>query len=194
MTALLKRDLVGKLFRRCLTPDALVVGGLGSAGRTWREQAAPHATYYASDPMGAGAMIALGLALARPQGQVFYIGGDGDLVMNLGCLLTIVGSGASNLKMAIFDNRRYETGGEQALAAAGRYSLSEIARNAGFPYSVSVAEAEALEPAIRSFLDQPGLAFMALRVATEASPYGAPPQWSQAEDRAVFMRRLAEEA
>jgi len=190
---MLKRNLVGSLFRKHLKPDALVIGGLGSAGRTWREQNAPQATYYASDPMGVGVTMALGLALAQPHREIFYIGGDGDLVMNLGCLLTLVGSGVSNLKIAIFDNRRYETGGGQSLAAADHYSLSEIARHAGFPYAAAAADPASVEVAIETFLAQPTLAFMALAIAMEASPYGPPPQWSQAEDRAVFMRKLAGE-
>jgi thiamine pyrophosphate-dependent acetolactate synthase large subunit-like protein len=190
---MIKRDHAGKSFRTHLKPDALVIGGLGSAGRTWREQKAPHLTYYASDPMGTGVTMALGLALAQPGREIFYVGGDGDLLMNLGCLLTVAGSGVTNLKIAIFDNQRYETGGGQALPGAGSYSLADIAKHAGFPYAQAADDPEAADGAIRAFLDYPGLAFLALRIAIEASPYGPPPQWSQAEDRAVFMRRLAGE-
>jgi len=190
---MLKRDRVGGLIRKHLTEDALVIGGLGSAGRTWREQLAPHASYYASDPMGLGLTMALGLALAQPSRQVFYLGGDGDLVMNLGGLLTVVGSGVRNLKIGIFDNRRYETGGGQSLAGADHYSLAGIARQAGFPYAVAADSDDNLEDLIKEFLAQPGLAFVAFRIVIEASPYGPPPVWSQAEDRAVFMRKLAGE-
>lgn len=190
---MLRRGFVGGLLRKHLDAEALVIGGLGSAGRTWREQNAPHPTYYASDPMGAGVMMALGLALAQPQRPVFYVGGDGDLVMNLGCLLTVVGSGVANLKIAIFDNGRYETGGGQSLAGSGAYSLAGIAAQSGFPYAIAIEEAEAAEEQIIRFLGEPGIAFAAFKIAMEASPYGPPPRWSQAEDRAVFMRRLAGE-
>lgn len=190
---MLRRALVGGLLKKHLHEDALVIGGLGSAGRTWREQNAPHPTYFASDPMGAGLMMALGLALAQPERPVFYIGGDGDLVMNLGCLLTVVGSGATNLKIAIFDNGRYETGGGQSLAGSGSYSLAGIAAQAGFPHAVAVSDPDKVEDDVIGFFAQPGLAFAAFAIAVEASPYGPPPRWSQAEDRAVFMRRLAGE-
>lgn len=189
----IKRDLVGELLARHLGADALVIGGLGTSGRTWRTQRPQQATYYASDPMGIGVALALGLALARPKQDVLYVGGDGDLVMNFGSLLTVVGSNVRNLKIAIFDNRRYETGGGSPLPGAEHYSLADIARGAGFPFAAEVAAEAELESRVRLFLAAPGLAFLACRVDMEAAPYGPPPAWSQAEDRAVFMRRLAGE-
>jgi sulfopyruvate decarboxylase subunit beta len=188
-----KRDLCARVLRTHLREDALVVGGLGTAGRTWRAVQAKQPTYYVSDPMGIGVTMALGLALARPRQEILYIGGDGDLVMNLGSLLTVVGSNVRNLKIAIFDNRRYETGGGMPLAGADRYSLAEIARGAGFLFAAEAADEAALEGSVRDFLAWEDIAFLALRVDMEASPYGPPPAWSQAEDRAIFMRRLAGE-
>ncbi len=188
-----KRDLVGGMLARHLDANALVIGGLGTSGRTWRAQQPKQPTYYASDPMGIGVALALGLALARPKQEVLYLGGDGDLVMNLGSLLTVIGANVRNLKIAIFDNRRYETGGGSPLPGAEHYSLAEIARGAGFSFSAEVAEEAQLEPGVREFLAAPGPAFLACRIEIEAAPYGPPPTWSQAEDRAVFMRRLAGE-
>jgi thiamine pyrophosphate-dependent acetolactate synthase large subunit-like protein len=189
----IKRDACGRSLRTHLGKDALVVAGLGSAGRTWRAHAGNQPSYYVSDPMGIGVTMALGLSLARPKQDVLYVGGDGDLVMNLGCLLTVVGANVRNLKIAIFDNRRYETGGGAPLPGSEHYSLAALARGAGFPYAAEVTSEAELEQAVRQFYAQNGLAFLALRVDMEASPYGPPPNWSQAEDRAVFMRQLAGE-
>ena len=120
----MKRDDCGKILRARLSSEALVYCSLGSAGRTWRAQEAPHITYYSSDPMGMALPASLGLALAQPRRQVLFIGGDGDLVMSLGCLLTVVGAAPANLKLMVFDNGRYETGGSQRLAGSGAYSLN----------------------------------------------------------------------
>ena len=189
----IKRDVCGQLLKTHLSKDALVVAGLGSSGRTWRSQQASQPSYYVSDPMGIGVSMALGLALARPNQEILYVGGDGDLVMNLGSLLTVVGANVRNLKLAIFDNRRYETGGGAPLPGSSHYSLAALAQGAGFPYAVEVANEAELDPTVRQFYSQNGVAFLAMRVEMEASPYGPPPVWSQAEDRAVFMRRLAGE-
>jgi thiamine pyrophosphate-dependent acetolactate synthase large subunit-like protein len=190
----MKRDFCGKLIRKYLSEDALVYCSLGSAGRTWRAQQAPQPTYYGSDPMGVSMAMALGLALAQPQREVLLISGDGDLVMNLGSLLTVVGSNVRNLKVIIFDNGRYETGGGQPLAAAGAYSLSAIARGAGFPYAVDVVEDDKTEAEIRTFLGRIGLAFLALRIDAEASPYPPAPPFAQIEERIAFIQRLAQRA
>ena len=189
----LQRDLVGRTLAYHLDADALVIGGLGTSGRTWRAQQAKQPTYYASDPMGIGVALALGLALAQAKRPILYLGGDGDLVMNLGSLLTVVGAKVGNLRIAIFDNRRYETGGGAPLPGAGDYSLAAIARGAGFPFAAEVTDEAELDGRVREFLAAPGPAFLACRVEMEAAPYGPPPVWSQAEDRAVFMRRLSGE-
>jgi hypothetical protein len=98
-----------------------------------------------------------------------------------------------NLKIAIFDNRRYETGGGAPLPGSAHYSLAALAKAAGFPFAVEVANEAELDATVRQFYGQNGIAFMAMRVEMEPSPYGPPPAWSQAEDRAVFMRQLAGE-
>jgi thiamine pyrophosphate-dependent acetolactate synthase large subunit-like protein len=188
----MKRDFCGKLIRKYLDANALVLCSLGSAGRTWRAQQAPQPSYYGSDPMGISMAMALGLALAQPNREVLLISGDGDLVMNLGSLLTVVGSKVRNLKVIIFDNGRYETGGGQPLAAAGAYSLAAIARGAGFPHAVDVVEEDKAEAEIGTFLARAGLAFLALRIDAEASPYPPAPASAQVEERVSFMQRLAQ--
>jgi thiamine pyrophosphate-dependent acetolactate synthase large subunit-like protein len=187
----MQRDRCAGLIRQYLSFDALVYCGIGTSGRTWRAQQAPQLAYYGSDPMGISTSMALGLALARPDRQVLLICGDGDFVMNLGSLLTIVESKVRNLKIVVFDNGRYETGGGQSLPAASAYSLAAIARGAGFPYAADLRDDANAETAIRDFLAQPGLALIAARIDSEASPYPPAPATAQAEDRVLFMSRLA---
>src|SRR5258705_13070701 len=68
--ALMRRSSAARLFAEHLAPDDIVVCGLGSTARAWREQKDPRLTYYASDPMGLGPAPALGLALARPDPRI----------------------------------------------------------------------------------------------------------------------------
>lgn len=188
----MRRSAAAAVFAGHLAPDDVVVCGLGSTARAWREQKAPHLTYYASDPMGLGPALALGLAIARPDRRVVLLEGDGDLAMNLGVLLTIAGAAPKNLRVAVFINDRYETGGGQPLPNAGRISYVTLAAGAGWPWTGEAhdeAQAGRLVPAL---LERPGLGLLALHVDAEPSPYPADPgPTSQAEDRAVFQRRLA---
>jgi thiamine pyrophosphate-dependent acetolactate synthase large subunit-like protein len=103
----------------------------------------------------------------------------------------VVGAAPKNLKLLIFDNGRYETGGGQLLAGSGCYSLAAIAKGAGFPYAASVGAPDEAEAALVEFLAQPGLAFLAAGIDQEESPYPRAPALAQVEERTLFMHRLA---
>lgn len=187
----MKRDLVGALIRASVSPDTLVLCSLGTANRTWRAQNAANLTYYASDPMGVALPMAMGLALARPKQTVLMIGGDGDLVMGLGSLLTVAKAGIANLKVIILNNGRYETGGAQPLAMADGVTLHAIARACGWKVALGAADEAAAKTALAQLAAAAGPAFLELTTDIEPSPYPPPGDSSQSEDRTVFMRALA---
>jgi len=188
----MRRSTAARVFAEHLAPDDIVVCGLGSTARAWREQKAPHLTYYASDPMGLGPALALGLALARPERRIVLLEGDGDLSMNLGVLVTIAGAAIANLRAAVFINDRYETGGGQPLPNAGRISYVMLAAGAGWPWTGEAHDEKQAERLVPALLERPGLGLLALHVDAEESPYPADAgPTSQSEDRAVFQRRLA---
>jgi thiamine pyrophosphate-dependent acetolactate synthase large subunit-like protein len=190
----MRRSVAARLMRERLDPADIVVCGLGSTARAWREENAPHATYYASDPMGMAPALALGLALARPDRRVVLLEGDGDLAMNLGVLITIAGAAPTNLRLAVFINDRYETGGGQPLPNAGRISYVTLAAGAGWPWTGEAHDEAQAAKLFSALLELPNLGLVAVHVDPEPSPY--PPDagpTSQAEDRAVFQRRLSGE-
>ena len=85
----MKRLALAKMVKQRLRKDDLVVCGLGATEAAFKEAAPVNPTYYASDPMGIWASLALGLALARPKQRVTLLAGVGDLLMNLQVLATI---------------------------------------------------------------------------------------------------------
>ncbi|XRQ09592.1 thiamine pyrophosphate-dependent enzyme [Actinomadura welshii] len=175
-----------------LAADDIVICSLGSAGRAWREASAPNLTYFASDPMGMAPSLALGFALARPRDRVVLIEGDGDLAMNLGVLAALAGAAPPNLRVVVFANGRYETGGGQELA--GRLDLGAAARACGWERVESPppdADGTAVAAAVRRLYGAEGMAMLVQAVETEASPYPKAGRWSPAEDKAVFQRTLA---
>ena len=192
---MIRRSVAAGLVRERLAADDIVMCGLGSTARAWREQKDPHLTYYASDPMGTAPALALGLALARPDRKVVLLEGDGDLAMNLGVLITIAGARPANLRIAVFTNGRYETGGGQPLPGAERISFAGLAASAGWPWTgEGRTESEVARLLDHLIREREDLALCAIHVEPEASPYPADPgPASQAEDRAIFQRRLAGE-
>ena len=56
--------------------------------------------------MGHATSLGLGLALAKPDRRVIVCNGDGSMLMNLGSLVSIAGSGATNLTVRRVRQRR----------------------------------------------------------------------------------------
>jgi thiamine pyrophosphate-dependent acetolactate synthase large subunit-like protein len=94
--------------------DLLVVPGLGSATYDVAAAGDHPLNFYLWGAMGGTAMIALGLALARPDRRVVAIPGDGDMLMGLGSLATIGVKQPNNLVVVVLDNARYGETGMQA--------------------------------------------------------------------------------
>src|SRR5205807_101105 len=67
---------------------------------------------YVPAAMGQGPTLGLGLALAQSQRGVVVLSGDGHLLMNLGCLVTIA-SHPADLFLIVVDNASYEVTGGQ---------------------------------------------------------------------------------
>jgi thiamine pyrophosphate-dependent acetolactate synthase large subunit-like protein len=100
--------------------DLLIVPGLGSATYDVAAAGDHPLNFYLWGAMGGTTMIALGLALARPDRRVVAIPGDGDMLMGLGSLATIGVKQPNNLIIVVLDNGRYgETGMQPSHTDAG---------------------------------------------------------------------------
>jgi len=87
---------------------------------------------YIPSAMGQAPTLGLGLALAQPKRGVIVVNGDGCMLMNLGCLVTLANNPAP-LYMVIIDNGIYEVTGGQPVAGSGRTDFAGLARAAGIP-------------------------------------------------------------
>jgi len=175
-------------------PGHVVITSLGTAGRAWRDHGGTNPTFYGSDPMGAAPGLALGAALARPDLEFLLLEGDGDLVMNLGALLTLADAAPPNLRVIVFNNGRYETGGGQPLAGSGRADLATIARGAGWGHVGELpadADDSAVRTGVEALLAATAPAILIAAVDPEASPYGGPGEHSGAEARMHFQTTLS---
>jgi thiamine pyrophosphate-dependent acetolactate synthase large subunit-like protein len=85
---------------------------------------------YVPISMGQGPALGLGLALAQPRHGVVVVTGEGSLLMNLGCLVTIARHPA-DLYLIIIDNGVYEVTGGQVVPGSGRTDFAGLARAAG---------------------------------------------------------------
>jgi len=186
----MKRDELARLVKARLKHDDLVVCGLGATEAAFKAAGPVGPTYFASDPMGLWASIALGLALAQPKRRVMLLAGDGDLLMNLQVLPTIASSPAKNLRIVVFHNGAYSSTGGQRLAGGEKLSFSAIAKGSGFGWAEqSDAEADTRR-ALDQLLEKNGPALLDVLLEDETAPAAPPGPWSQVEERTLFMKAL----
>jgi thiamine pyrophosphate-dependent acetolactate synthase large subunit-like protein len=180
-----------ELIKAKLAADDIVVCGLGSVEAAYKQVGPAGPTYFASDPMGLWPSIALGLALARPDRRVVLLAGDGDLLMNLQVLATIAAVAPKNFRIVLFQNGSYASSGGQSLGAVDGLSFAAIARGAGFAWSFETWAEEDTRRQLDELFGRDGLGFLAVHVQRDISQGERPGPWSQAEERAVFMRSIA---
>ena len=114
--------------------DHEIVVSNQSSARLWpRISDHPLDFNYNPSTMGGAVSLGLGLALAQPDREVIVLSGDGSLLMSLGCLVTAVSTGATNLSVLLLDNAAYEvTGGQKTAAADANVDYPGMAEAAGF--------------------------------------------------------------
>src|SRR5438874_8240570 len=109
--------------------DRVVVTTMGSAGIWPGLSDSPRDFHYLPSSMGQGVPLGLGLCLSKPGLGVIVLTGDGGLLMNLGCLVTVAQHRVP-LYVVLIDNGLYEVTGGQPVA--GEVNFAEVARGAGF--------------------------------------------------------------
>ncbi|MGI5219425.1 thiamine pyrophosphate-dependent enzyme [Nocardia sp. CA-290969] len=187
-----RSELAGEVSRR-LGAEHIVICGMGATTFTWRALNSPTPTYYSADPMGLSPGLALGFAVSRPRNDIVLLVGDGDLVMNLSALLAWAQAAPENLRMVVFHNHRYETGGGQAIPAGDRLRLDEVAAAMGIGWTARTgADDAALSPgeAIDALLAARGPAMLVVDLEAETAEYADLGDISGAEDRTEFQRQI----
>lgn len=155
--------------------DEIVVTTMGSLREWAKFPAHPLDLHYIPSAMGQSPILGLGLALARSDRHVIAFCGDGGLLMNLGCLVTIVAAGSMNVTLIVVQNGIYEvTGGQATVAAETSVDLAKIARDAGF---ATVAEFDDLadwRQRVSTTLKAPGPRCIVLHVEPVGVDYQLP--------------------
>ena len=88
--------------------------------------------------MGAAISMGLGVALSAPQKHIIVISGDGEILMNLGALVTVATMKPKNLSIICIDNGCHgETGGQKG--HTNNYTdLEKIAIGAGIKSTITI--------------------------------------------------------
>jgi thiamine pyrophosphate-dependent acetolactate synthase large subunit-like protein len=174
--------------------DAIIIPGRGS--RYWVNiSASQNRDVPLGDPaMGGHASFALGLALAQPNEKIVLFDSEGDVLMNLGALVTIADKSPKNLYHFLLDNECYATTGGQPVPNAQNVAYDVIARGAGYPAAYAFDNLEDFSNNVEKILSEPGPVFVAMKVAPEIEnePIGRRRRW-QTRSREQIVQDLKEE-
>jgi sulfopyruvate decarboxylase subunit beta len=143
--------------------DRVVITTMASVGY-WAELSdSPLDFAYIPSSMGQGPALGLGLSLAHPERGVIVVNGDGSMVMNLGCLVTLADH-PSRLYLLIMDNALYEVTGGQPVVGGGRTDFAELARGAGIKRVYRFDSLDAWKEGAAKALTGPGPVVVWLKV------------------------------
>ncbi len=157
---------------RSLRTNQIVVTTMASAREWPRMSDHPLDFHYIPSAMGQSPSLALGLALAQPKREVIAFTGDGSLLMNLGCLVTLAASGAKNVTLILLDNGVYEvTGGQKTAGSVARADFAALATAAGIESVASFDDLIDWQNGAATVLNLPGPRFIWLSVEPVLDDY-----------------------
>jgi len=108
-----------------------IISANGFISRDLFELKEKNSNFYMIGSMGLASSIGLGVALKNPKRKIFVFDGDGNILMNLGSLITIGTLKPKNFIHIIFDNESHESTGGQP-TATNQIHLRAIAKSLNY--------------------------------------------------------------
>lgn len=119
--------------------------------------------FYMIGSMGLASSIGLGIALKNPKKQVFIFDGDGNILMNLGSLVTIGSLNPKNLIHIVFDNNSHESTGGQPTNSS-KINLEKIARAINYKIFIIKSETKLLS-VLKEIKNLQGPIFLLIKIS-----------------------------
>ena len=141
-----------------------IVSANGFMSRDLFETNDKKSNFYMIGSMGLASSIGLGIALKNPKKQVFVFDGDGNILMNLGSLVTIGSLKPKNLIHVVFDNNSHESTGGQPTNSS-QINLEKIAKVAN--YNIFVVQSKPkLMSVLKDIKKIQGPIFLLIKIST----------------------------
>jgi phosphonopyruvate decarboxylase len=140
--------------------------------------------------MGHASQIAMGIALAKPDRQVFCLDGDGAMLMHMGGAAIIGAAGVTNFKHVILNNGVHDSVGGMATAGL-RISFTEIVEACGYTEAWHVERREDLAEKVDQLRSARGPAMLEVMVQKGARADLGRPKSSPIENKTAFTEFLS---
>ncbi len=140
--------------------------------------------------MGHASQIALGVALAKPDRQVFCVDGDGAVLMHMGSLAIIGSEAPRNLLHIVFNNGAHDSVGGQPTVGF-RVDFCAIARACGYRTVLCAQAPGEISCAVERLRSADGPAFLEIRVNKGARKDLGRPTIAPSQTKVRFMQFLS---
>jgi phosphonopyruvate decarboxylase len=167
--SVLRADALRQIIARTPSQSTAVFASTGFCGRElYAIEDRPNHLYMVGS-MGCVAILALGLALARPDVRVVALDGDGAALMRMGAFATVGAYGPSNLQHLLLDNGVHESTGGQATVSP-HISFGQIAAACGYAASLETNDLQKFDRWLAAPpLEGPRFARLLMRAGTSSN-------------------------
>jgi len=142
--------------------------------------------------MGHSSQIALGIALAKPNRQVYCFDGDGAVIMHMGAL-AIAGSHApKNFKHVVFNNGAHDSVGGQPTAGFD-INIPKIAEACGYKAAWRVETSDEITEKMKLLKEAEGPALLEILVNKGARKDLGRPTTTPVQNKKAFMKNLSQD-
>ena len=140
--------------------------------------------------MGHASQIAMGIALAQPDRQVFCLDGDGAMLMHMGGTAVVGAAGVANFKHVILNNGVHDSVGGMATVGLS-VSFTGIAKACGYTEAWRVERREDVSERVARLRAASGPALLEIMVRKGARTDLGRPKSSPLENKAAFTEFLS---
>jgi phosphonopyruvate decarboxylase len=188
----LKREDAVKLVVDTLGEKDIVVSTTGKTSRElfeYREELGQshERDFLTVGSMGHSSQIALGIALEKPERNVYCFDGDGAIIMHMGGLSIIAEKAPKNFKHIIFNNGAHDSVGGQPTVGFG-IDIPAIALASGYKNVYSAEKTDEINEKLVKFHACEGPALMEIKVNKGARKDLGRPTTTPIENKENFMR------
>ncbi len=157
---MIRKDAI-KIISKLVDNDTIISAN-GFISRDLFEVDDKNSNFYMIGSMGLASSIGLGIALKNSKKKVYIFDGDGNILMNLGSLVTIGSLKPKNLVQIIFDNNSHESTGGQPTNSK-KIQIDNIAKTTNFKVFQANTKDE-LEKKFKRIKNIPGPIFLLVKI------------------------------
>lgn len=187
----LEREEAIQMVAASMDKNAVVVSTTGKISRElfeYRENSehAHHRDFLTVGSMGHASQIALGIALNKPDRNIYCFDGDGAVIMHMGSMGIVGEMAPKNFFHIVFNNGAHDSVGGQPTIGLN-IDIPNIAACCGYKKVISVEKREELQEILTSLADNEGPVLLEIKVKKGSRDNLGRPTTTPIENKTALM-------